>query len=316
MDLWGKVEKQGSEDVVLGRFERGSQLRRVLWPERGLYRDSQYYEIFGPTIIATNRSIDHILQTRALSITLPEATRPFASDVRPENGLVFRERLLAFRARHLGDSLPQVDKPTDGRLGDITRPIMQMAGLVCPDQAKVMKTLIEEFREQRLSQKSETMEAVVFAALLLCQDQVENGRVSLVSVVKEINRERPENKQLTPKYVSGVLQSLGIESGGKIHGGKAAYKWPSEQQLYILKKSLGLAEETSPTSPTSPEQAEIRVNTGKYAGEVCGEECSPEGRPSPRSDEHGAAECNAGRPFSHTHFEKRNGNMEVEEGLL
>jgi hypothetical protein len=325
MDLWGKVEKQGSEDVILGRFEQGSQLRRVLWPEKGLYRDSQYYEIFGPTIIATNRNIDHVLQTRALSITLPEATRPFTSDIRPEDGLVFRERLLAFRARHLGDPLPKVEKSTEGRLGDITRPIIQMASLVCPDQVKVMAALIEEFRLQRLHQKAETMEAVIFAAFLRCEGEVENGRVSLMSVVTEINKERGENKQLSSKYVGGVLQSLGIESGGKIHGGKRAFRWPSEEQIYILSKSLGLSEEPSPSSPSSPDQDESRVNTGKSNGEDSGEEphqahqASPQGQPSPQNGEDGEdgeAQSDAGGPFEYTYCEEQDGDGEWEEGLL
>ncbi len=139
MDLQRKIEKEHSEDVILGRFERGQTVRRVLWPERGPYRDSKYYPIFGPTLIATNRSVNHILETRALTINLPEAGRTFNNDVRPETSLPFKERLVAFRARHLQDDLPELDKPCDGRLGDITKPIMQMIRMVCPEYEDAMR---------------------------------------------------------------------------------------------------------------------------------------------------------------------------------
>jgi len=53
LDLWRKAEKAGCEDIILGRFERGITVPRVLYPDRGPHRDTVFYTVFGPTIIAT-----------------------------------------------------------------------------------------------------------------------------------------------------------------------------------------------------------------------------------------------------------------------
>ena len=125
IDLWKKAEKAGSDDIILQRFEKGAVVPRVLYPEKGPHRDTVYYDIYGPTIIATNEKVSEILATRAIQIIMPESDREFADDVRPENALELRERLTAFRARNLNSLLPEATKPCRGRLGDILRPLRQ-----------------------------------------------------------------------------------------------------------------------------------------------------------------------------------------------
>ena len=97
---------------------------RVIYPEKGPYLDTVYFSIFGPTIIATNENIHRILESRAVHINLLEARRRFENDVIPEQSLELKERLTAFRARHLGDTLPELLKPVPGRLGDIIKPLL------------------------------------------------------------------------------------------------------------------------------------------------------------------------------------------------
>ncbi len=242
MDLWRRVEKQGSEDIILGRFEKGQVVRRVLWPERGLYRDSQYYEIFGPTLIATNRSVDAILETRALSINLPEAGRKFNGDIRPENSLPFRERLVAFRARHMTDSLPDVKKPVDGRLGDITRPLVQITEMVNPDLTPDMLALIEEFRQQRLADKADSLEAQVFMAFLSCEEHVLNGVLPVAVVAKKVNENRETGKELSSQRVGRILTALGLKRA-RMHRSQKAYIWPSELEKNLIANSLGLTQD-------------------------------------------------------------------------
>jgi hypothetical protein len=261
MDLQRKIEKEQSEDVILGRFERGQTVRRVLWPERGPYRDSQYYPIFGPTLIATNKSVNHILETRALTINLPEAGRTFNNDVRPETSLPLKERLVAFRARHLQDELPELDKPCDGRLGDITKPIVQVIRMVCPCLEYAMRKLIEDYRQQRLSEKAETFHARVFLAFLQCEKQgrIIKGTVAVADVVSNFNDGLPEEKQIDGRRVGRVLGQIGLQKATR-HEGVKVYYWPTDDQKNTLLKSMGLSEETSPTSPTSPMSPDEAIN--------------------------------------------------------
>jgi len=58
-------------DILLGRFEKDSMVRRVVKPEKGAFEDSRFFNVFGPTILATNSAIHKILQTRSIPITMP-----------------------------------------------------------------------------------------------------------------------------------------------------------------------------------------------------------------------------------------------------
>jgi len=53
-EIWHKAERYNSEDILLHRFEKGAKVARVLYPEKGAFKDIVYFRIFGPTIIATN----------------------------------------------------------------------------------------------------------------------------------------------------------------------------------------------------------------------------------------------------------------------
>ncbi|RZB36395.1 MAG: hypothetical protein SRB2_02220 [Desulfobacteraceae bacterium Eth-SRB2] len=101
MDLWKKAERTGTEDILLQRFEQGAVVPRVLHPDLGPHKDTVYFDIYGPTVIATNEKVSEILATRAIQIIMPESNRQFEDDVKPEDALPLRERLVAWRARHM-----------------------------------------------------------------------------------------------------------------------------------------------------------------------------------------------------------------------
>ena len=134
MNIWHKAEKNGTEDILLHRFERGAKVPRVLYPEKGPLRDTVYYSVFGPTIISTNEGLHRILDTRAISINMPQSVRSFENDVSPESAIALKEHLISFRARHLGEVLPDIPKPAKGRLGDILKSLRQMILLAKPDK--------------------------------------------------------------------------------------------------------------------------------------------------------------------------------------
>jgi hypothetical protein len=113
MDLWKKVERAGADDIMLNRFERGGKVPRILNPELGPFQDTKWFHIYGPTIIATNKVINDILETRSIQIVMPETTKIFENDVKEVDALPFRERLTAFRARWIDRELPWCLKTSD-----------------------------------------------------------------------------------------------------------------------------------------------------------------------------------------------------------
>jgi hypothetical protein len=164
-DIWKKLERQGSEDILLLRFEKGAKAERVLYPERGPFEDTVYFDLFGPTAIATNEPLHRILDTRCIPIVMPQSNSNFPLDPRPQFGLPFRERLTVWRAKMSLKEIELEDKPVPGRLGDILRPLVTVINLVIPEKRTEFMDLVSSLQEQRLQEKSFSIEAEIIQAV-------------------------------------------------------------------------------------------------------------------------------------------------------
>ncbi len=233
MDVWKKAEKSGAEDVLLGRFEKGYRAPKVLYPDRGAFKDTVFYTIFGPTIIGTNRDVNTILDTRGIQINMPETTNVFDNEITPENGLKFKERLTAWRARHLYSALPEVEKPCRGRLGDIMRPIIQVIRTVSPDHEKEMRDFIDYIQDQRRLNNVDSIYARILRVILSLKSYVKQsskGRLlSIEEIVTEFNDvyctgKKEEKNALDNRIMGYRLKELGLakERGAN---GRTAIVW-------------------------------------------------------------------------------------------
>ena len=251
MNLWKKAEREGSEDVLLLRFEKGAVVPRVLYPEKGPHQDIVYYKVFGPTIIGTNEPVHPILESRSVTMNMPETTRRFERDVKPENGLPFRERLTAFRARHLGESLPEAPKPARGRLGDILRPLVQIVRLVHPDREPVLLGLIEELLKERMMEKADSIEAKLLLSVLELEDEVAGGGLLPVKRIAEhFNGDLPERLRITAHKAGWRLKAMGFQKDRMPTGRAAAILWETSKIEGLVAK-YGLDARGSPSSTPS-----------------------------------------------------------------
>lgn len=261
MDIWRKAEQIGSEDILLLRFEKGATVARVLYPDRGAFKDTEYYPVFGATIIGTNVSMHPILETRCLMTTMPPSDRNFEVPVTPEMGLPLKERLVAFRARHLGESLPELNKPARGRLGDITKPLLQIIKLVRPSQETALRTLIADTGEKRQQEKTESIEGQLLLTIRNLTDHVTNNKLSVQKIVDAFNAGRTEKNQLSNRSIGWKLKALGFEKTSTSEGNSAI--WWNEQKLQIPLAEHGIRRIAE--TPKTPETQELdrAVNLAK-----------------------------------------------------
>jgi len=250
MDLWRKAERENSTDILLSRFEPGSLVPRVLDTDKGPFEDTSYFKVFGPTVIGTNKNVHHILETRAIQINMPEATRPFDNPVTPESALHLKERLLAFRARHMCQALPEVSKIVSGRLGDILKPLHQMIMLTRPEREADFIQLAQSLQRERQMDKSDSIEAQILRTIFELSDRVVHGKLPVKDIADCLNRDRPERFHTTPHTVGRRLSSMGFSKGRTSTGGSALL-WDQEM-LVRVSRSYGL-QETSETSVFPPE---------------------------------------------------------------
>jgi len=252
MNLWQKAEKAGCEDIILGRFERGIKVPRVLYPERGPHRDTVFYDIFGPTLIATNVAVHYILDTRAIQINMPQAQRAcYEAEVTPAGGLPFKERLTAWRARFLGKPVPDCRKPAPGRLGDILKPLLQMVLFVAPAYEGEFRALINDIQKSRLTDKATSLEAQIALTVADLEAKMVRGILPVKLITDTFNEGRPDREQITYQRMGRKLRGLGFEPA-QTYDSAAAIVWDPEKVGKILSAyGLRKTSETSETSETS-----------------------------------------------------------------
>ena len=126
MDLWKKAEKGDGVDILLSRNEKGARATRVVYPDRGAFKDTVFYNIYGATLIATNEAVHKILDSRCISINMPNKPANYENPT-PEKAQELKERMTAWRARVMNKSLPEINtiEGLSGRLWDFARPLLQ-----------------------------------------------------------------------------------------------------------------------------------------------------------------------------------------------
>jgi len=247
-DIWRKAEREKSEDILLKRYEKGGKVGRVLYPEKGPFRDTVYFDIYGPTIIATNESIHHILDTRCLPIILPDAGQKVWPDLDFRESLALKERLVAFRARHMARTLPDYPKPPLGRLGDILQPLGIMMRLVSSEEEQTFQELTKLLWLERLEDKAESKEARLIMSVSQCS--LEADVVAISEVAKFYNEGLEPRHQLSPESVGRRLRTLGFKGDKKPGGTRVVIV--DRQLLATLKLRWGL--ELPEDAPEHPQK--------------------------------------------------------------
>jgi len=233
MDIWKKAEAAGSEDILLCRFEKGAKVPRVLYPEKGKFRDTVYFSVYGPTTVATNEPVNEIFASRTIPVIMPESARQFEDDIRPVDGLPFRERLLAFRGRWMDRDLPAVTKPCAGRLGDILKPLRQIVNAICHDEDWFMK-FVKDLEVQRKHVGADSLDAEVVAAMVQERKSISNGHLLNEVLLNALNEKRSERENITPQKLGKIVARLGFEKYSS--GQQRGFYWKDDLVVRLCKR--------------------------------------------------------------------------------
>jgi hypothetical protein len=251
VDLSDKAEKTGSQDVLLARYEKGQKVPRVLFPEKGTCKHSQFFQVFGATVVATNEPLTTVFETRAIQVTPSVTTRQFDIAVTEDIGLPFKEALLAFRAFMLGRSLPPVPPPTGGRLGDILKPLAQTILLVRPERIPMFMQAVRIIKQQREMSKADTVAAQVVLVVQRLAHEVINGVLPIKNITQSFNEGKPEKQHFTPHRIGRVLAELGFQKR-RTENGAMAIVW-DEAKINAQLQRYGLKD----TNPCDDKLAEV-----------------------------------------------------------
>jgi len=256
-NIWKQALKRDAVDILLWSYEKGATIHRVLFPEKGAFKDMVNFEVFVATIICTNEPIHHVLGTRCLPIDMINKPGQY-EDPKPALGLELRERLSAWRARALYQSLPQVN-PVEGivgRLADISKPLFQICMMECPAALDLLKKAILDIAAGQVADKRYSQE---FAILTALRDLAPAGqtawKTTMADLNEAINTDKPEAQQVFPGVVGKKIRELGIEA--KIIRGYSIINMTREQ-LDTLMAQFGV-------DPDGSKVAENAGQTGDYS---------------------------------------------------
>ncbi|MCX6009262.1 MAG: hypothetical protein NTW48_04410 [Chloroflexi bacterium] len=264
-NLSRKAIKENSQDIVLQRFEKGAKVQRVLHPEWGPFRDSRFYDVFGATVIATNEPINEVMESRSFPIDMPYAHSNFLKPL-PQQGLPYRERLLAWRAHFLIDrpTLPLPPQFPTGRISDIAAPLWQIINLVSPSYCPHFEELVRELNEKRRQGKASTLEGEVIKALLDLQSAVEDGKIEVDRITDKVNEGRKDFHKESSRYIGKVLRRLGFQLSRR-HASKRRYYYDVEL-LNHLTAEYGLSD-TPPDFASQPSQSSPHIAESQLCGD-------------------------------------------------
>lgn len=271
MDLWKKAERNGSEDILLLRYERGAKATRVIYPEKGAFKDMVYYDVYGSTFIATNQAIHKILDSRSIPITMPNKPGDYENPT-SEKAQELKERLTAWRARAMDVSLPEIEHigELNGRLWDISKPLLQVCKLVYPEGFNNLKDALFEVAGQRIEDKKASIEGQIVSALYDLSPEIESvfeWTVKTQEVLDLLNKNRPEAYKLSPQYLGKRLSAMGIKTR-KVHGYSEVILKKADFTTLLIQYGIIEINDTPPPVETLPNST-ILLNQGistVYAG--------------------------------------------------
>jgi hypothetical protein len=237
-DIWRKAEREKSEDILLKRYEKGAKVGRVLYPERGPFKDTMYFDIYGPTVIATNEQIHHILDTRCLAVIMPKSKMATWPKLDGQKASRLKERLVAFRAKHMLGALPDYEKPPLGRLGDILQPLGVIMRLISPEEDEEFTQLTKILWVERLEQKSQSREAKVILAIDALFTAGGSSKVAIADIARVYNEGLPDKERVSPETIGRRVRHFGFETARLTGGPRAANI--DAQLLTSLKAEYGL----------------------------------------------------------------------------
>lgn len=235
MDFWTKVLKKGSDDIFLGRFEKGGNVPRVMFPDRGAFRDTVIYKIFGPTIIASNQAIGNILGTRCMEIQTPYMPGEYV-DYKPKDKVVMdlKARLTAWKAKVMDQPLPSVSKikGIDGRFWDVSKPLLSICKLVCPERYEDLVNALLNQASRKAEDKKETVEGKIVNIIYRLSANSSERYIMTVSVLERLNEGLSERKQFSSQWLGRKLKALGIKTDTSTGRSRMATEQPILEKLY------------------------------------------------------------------------------------
>lgn len=271
-----KLEISQSEDLIYGRAERGVVASRVLFPEKGAFRDTVRFEVFGATIVTSNKMLDEIGASRSIVLEMKPSDKIFNFEPTKKNALPFRTKLMGMRLAHLNNEFVKVHKEETGRIEDMLLGYRAMILTLFPDKMSIYKNLKKIVKGQKVENALDSFEAQLLQIIIFKGNEVESGTRVLTHdiICSEYNNGKPERWHLTPISLGKTLKAMGFEGGKNSAGSKRGIIYDTVlinrlKRIYGLEdmeevKVDGQTTSVPSEAPEKPEQTRLNYDDSPF----------------------------------------------------
>lgn len=240
-DFPKKVERSASEDLIYGRAERGVVSSRVLFPEKGAFRDMVSFSTFGVTAATSNVMVDAITEARCIVFNMPYSKVIYNVDPTREGGLELKEELTAFRMTHSKTRLKHISKERAGKLENYLKGYQQMVKTFFPNYEKAFLKFKEIVSQDKKEDAENTMEGKILSIIIKLSQMVEKGTSCLLTdlITNVINEGRAERFELSQEVIGKILKGMGFKMKKNSAGTKRGIFYDPDL-VESLKEQYGL----------------------------------------------------------------------------
>jgi hypothetical protein len=233
--LSGKDRDRDILELLNARFQIGRKVIRINTDKVGLESINEF-DVFGATVLCGLDELPETPRSRSIVFSMEQNVRNVSRNLDLKRAEILRDKLCAFRSRHLEERMPETERFTkDGRLGDAIEPLHQILKLVRPD---IESDFIEFFKKMEKEKREETFDsfdAEAVRALLKCRDKVEQGKILVSDVTDSFNEGKNEPDRLSIRTIGRVLTRLGLKKT-RTTGGIHARFWDEKRIKRLCKK--------------------------------------------------------------------------------
>jgi len=246
---WKKVVAEKCEDIILGRYEKGHQIMRVISPEKGAFADSRFFKAYGPTFLASNEPLDRILDTRCIPLAMGNHPAEYEKPTE-QKGLVWRERLVAWKAKTILQPLPTIEpvEGLKGRFWDISSTLLRICCLVFPEGYEILKTELLKIAQEKIETRRSSWEGRIAQHVLSFVNPSISGTylIKLADILNKINMNLPNDKKISAQYLGLKLKNMSIKTK---HIQGHSHVIIDKSLIVTLREQYGLA--TASDQPTT-----------------------------------------------------------------
>jgi hypothetical protein len=269
-EIYGLEEKREAIALLNAGYRRGQYVLRTSTETS----EGQAFAVFGFKALASTDILTPTLESRAIVIPMNRNVRNVKLLLDKEEAKQLRMKLLLYRFRMLRtpegiegfEGFSEVSPLGfgNGRIVELFYPLVSVTN-------KGREAILEYAKENyqaRLEEEQTTIEAQLVQAVLACENDVEQGKISTARITEKFNENKPEREQWKVQSVGYALKKLGFKSCRMPSGNFGKY-WDASL-IERLKKRYPPLTDTSqkPSNPSDPSTLEAP----RKICDVCGKQ--------------------------------------------